>query len=163
MPTTFPRASTSAPPELPGCTGRLIWKYRGSSAAPASDAISPVVAVRQHLGRKPVQPDVRETHRGHRPAQFHRATRGNGQRCKPPNGFQQSQIIRRIHLHHRRVNQACAREQTHFGRTLDNVIIGNQITIVRDETPCRCGLLKRILGTDFVMLYLNVKVFSFVI
>ena len=26
MPTTFPRASTSAPPELPGCTGRLIWK-----------------------------------------------------------------------------------------------------------------------------------------
>ena len=28
---------------------------------------------------------------------------------------------------------ACAREQTHFGRTLDDVIIGNQITIVRDE------------------------------
>ncbi len=26
MPTTFPRASTSAPPELPGCTSRLIWK-----------------------------------------------------------------------------------------------------------------------------------------
>ena len=26
MPTTFPRASTNAPPELPGCTGRLIWK-----------------------------------------------------------------------------------------------------------------------------------------
>jgi|GEM_PF-6645015 len=42
------------------------------------------VAVRQHLERKPLQPDVRETHRGHRPAQFHRATRGNGQRCKPP-------------------------------------------------------------------------------
>ena len=81
MPTTLPRASTSAPPELPGCTGRLIWKYRGSSAAPASDAISPVVAVRQHLGRKPLQPDVRETHRGHRPAQFHRATGGNRQRC----------------------------------------------------------------------------------
>jgi HKD family nuclease len=54
---------------LPGCTGRPIWKYRGSSAAPASDAISPVVAVRQHLGRKPLQPDVREPHRGHRPAQ----------------------------------------------------------------------------------------------
>jgi len=79
-------------------------------------------------------------YRGHRPAQFHRAAGGNRQRCKPPNGFQQSQIIRRIHLHHRRVNQACAREQTHFGRTLDDVIIGNQITIVRDETPCRCGL-----------------------
>ena len=31
------------------------------------------------------------------------------------------------------VNQACAREQTHFGRTLDDVIIGNQITILRDE------------------------------
>ena len=26
------------------------------------------------LGRKPLQPDVRETHRGHRAAQFHRAT-----------------------------------------------------------------------------------------
>ena len=25
---------------------------------------------------KPLQPDVRETHRGHRPAQFHRATGG---------------------------------------------------------------------------------------
>ena len=85
-------------------------------------------------------------YRGHRPAQFHRAAGGNRQRCKPPNGFQQSQIIRRIHLHHRRVNQACAREQTHFGRTLDDVIIGNQITIVRDETPCRCGHLP-ILGT----------------
>ncbi len=81
---------------------------------------------------------IRETHRGHRPAQFHRATGGDGQRCKPPNGFQQSQIIRRIHLHHRRVNQACAREQTHFGRTLDDVIIGNHITTVRDEkAPCR--------------------------
>jgi hypothetical protein len=33
------------------------------------------------------------------------------------------------------VNQACAREQTHFGRTLDDVIIGNQITIVCDEKP----------------------------
>ena len=94
------------------------------------------------LGRKPLQPDVRETHRGHRPAQFHRAAGGNRQRCKPPNGFQPSQIIRRIHLHHRRVNQACAREQTHLGRTLDDMIIGNQITIIRDETPCRCGLLE---------------------
>ena len=95
-----------------------------------------MVAVRQHLGRKPLQPDVRETHRGHRPAQFHRATGGNGQRlesfCILHSSFcicfEQSQIIRRIHLHHRRVNQACAREQTHFGRTLDDVIIGNQIT-----------------------------------
>ena len=43
--------------------------------------------------------------RGHRPAQFHRATGGNRQRCKPPNGFQQSQVIRRIHLYHRRVKK----------------------------------------------------------
>ena len=76
----------------------------------------------------------RETHRGHRVAQFHRATGGDGQRLERSNCFQQSQIIRRIHLHHRCVNQACAREQTHFGRTLDDVIIGNQITILRDET-----------------------------
>ena len=47
--------------------------------------------------------------------------------------FQQRQIIRRIHLHHRGVNHACAREQTHLRRTLDDVIIGNQITVVRDE------------------------------
>ena len=104
------------------------------------------MAVRQNLERKTPQPDVRETHRGHRPAQFYRAAGGNGQRCKPPNGFQQSQIIRRIHLHHRRihlhhrrVNQACAREQTHFSRTLDDVIIGNQITIVRDEKHRAAG------------------------
>jgi len=35
--------------------------------------------------------------------------------------------------HHRCVNQAGAREQTHLGRSLADVIIGNQITIVRDE------------------------------
>ena len=82
MPTTFPRASTNAPPELPGCTVAVCngGRPQGPSAAPASDAISPVVAVRQHLGRKPLQPDVRETHRGHRPAQFYRAAGGNGQR-----------------------------------------------------------------------------------
>jgi hypothetical protein len=34
-------------------------------------------------------------------------------------------------IHH--LPLVCAREQTHFGRTLDDVIIGNQITIVRDE------------------------------
>jgi len=36
---------------------------------------------------KVLQPDVRETHRGHRPAQFHRPTGGNRQRCKPPTAF----------------------------------------------------------------------------
>ena len=36
-PTTLPRSSTNAPPELPGCTGTLIWKYRASSPAPDSD------------------------------------------------------------------------------------------------------------------------------
>jgi len=75
----------------------------------------------------------RETHRGHRPAQFHHATGGDGQRLELSNCFQQSQVIRRIHLHHRRINQTCVREQTHFGRTLDDVIIGNQTTIVRDK------------------------------
>ena len=71
---------------------------RKDSAAPSSDAISPVVAVRQHVGRKRLQPDVGETHHGHRPAQFHRATRGDGQRGKLSGCFQQSQIIRHIHL-----------------------------------------------------------------
>ncbi len=36
-PTTLPRSSTNAPPELPGCTGTLIWKYRASSPAPDSN------------------------------------------------------------------------------------------------------------------------------
>jgi hypothetical protein len=39
-------------------TGNLIWKYRVSSPAPDCDAISPVVGVRQHLGREPLQADV---------------------------------------------------------------------------------------------------------
>src|SRR5258706_7804721 len=30
-PSTLPRSSTNAPPELSGCTGTLIWKYRASS------------------------------------------------------------------------------------------------------------------------------------
>src|SRR6266568_1760432 len=51
-PTTLPRSSTNAPPELPGCTGTLIWKYRASSPAPESDAISPLAS----LGAKPCKP-----------------------------------------------------------------------------------------------------------
>jgi len=31
-PTTLPRSSTSAPPELPGGTGRLIWKCHASAS-----------------------------------------------------------------------------------------------------------------------------------
>jgi hypothetical protein len=31
------------------------------------------------------------------------------------------------------ISERQAEEQTHFGRTLDDVIIENQITIVRDE------------------------------
>jgi sensor histidine kinase regulating citrate/malate metabolism len=55
-----------------------------------------VVAVRQHLGREPLQTDVGKTDRRHRAAQIHRTTGGNGQRCKPPVRLQQSQIIGRI-------------------------------------------------------------------
>jgi hypothetical protein len=116
-PAPIPRSSRA------GCSSRVIHlvavrKDSGSdpvaaSAADAGDVTSdelqvtgklatrhPSLVTRHFPGRKPLQPDVRETHRGHRPAQFHRATRGNRQRCKPPNGFQPSQIIRRIHLHH---------------------------------------------------------------
>jgi hypothetical protein len=49
---------------------------------------------------------------------------------------------------------AFAREQTHFGRTLDDVIIGNQITIVRDETPVGGQPLKyRQTADDNFLLY----------
>jgi hypothetical protein len=44
-------------------------------------AISPVVAVRQHLGRKSLQRRVGKTNRRHRAAQMRRAARGNRQRC----------------------------------------------------------------------------------
>jgi hypothetical protein len=37
---------------LPGCTGTLIWKYRASSPAPESDAISP----RANFGANPCNP-----------------------------------------------------------------------------------------------------------
>ena len=37
QPSSFPR--------LPGCTGTLIWKYRASSPAPDSDAISPLASL----------------------------------------------------------------------------------------------------------------------
>ena len=43
MPTTLPRSSTSAPPELPGCTGTLIWYSSGSSCIPERLLISPRV------------------------------------------------------------------------------------------------------------------------
>ena len=36
----------------PGCTGTLIWKYRASSPAPDSDAISPLAS----LGANPCKP-----------------------------------------------------------------------------------------------------------
>ncbi len=45
-------------------------------------AISPVVAVRKHLGREPLQTDVAKTDRRHRAAQKPRATGGNGQRLE---------------------------------------------------------------------------------
>src|SRR5262245_5746872 len=51
-PTTLPRSSTNAPPELPGCTGTLIWKYRASSCAPERDATSPLAC----LGANPCKP-----------------------------------------------------------------------------------------------------------
>jgi hypothetical protein len=62
-------------------------------------AISPVVAVRQHLGRKSLQRRVGKTNRRHRAAQMRRAARGNRQRRKFSSSFQQRQIIGRIHLH----------------------------------------------------------------
>ena len=86
-------------------------------------AISPVVAVRQHLGREPLQTDVGKTDRRHRAAQKPRATSGNGQRCKPPDRLQQRQIIGRIHLNHLGVNQTRAREQTNLRPILDHMII----------------------------------------
>jgi hypothetical protein len=42
----------------PSARTTLIWKYRASSPAPDSDAISPVVAVRKHIGREALQGDV---------------------------------------------------------------------------------------------------------
>ncbi len=53
-PTTLPRSSTNAPPELPGCTGTLIWKKRGSSLAPDNDAISRLAS----LGANPCKPTL---------------------------------------------------------------------------------------------------------
>ncbi len=46
--TTRDLPSEDAPPELPGCTGTLIWKYRASSPAPDSDAISPLASLGAH-------------------------------------------------------------------------------------------------------------------
>ena len=111
-----------------------------------------MVAVRKHLGREPLQTDVGKTDRRHRAAQKSRATGGNGQRCKPPVRLQQSQIIGRVHLNHLGVNQTRAREQTNLRRILDHMMIGNQITIVRDENtvPVRASLCQ-----DFGCLYAN--------
>jgi hypothetical protein len=75
-----------------------------------------VVAVRKHLGREPLQTDVGETDRRHRAAQKPRATGGNGQRLESffilqsafRIGFEQSQIIGRIHLNHLGVRHHCA-------------------------------------------------------
>jgi len=69
----------------------------------------------------------------HRAAQMRRAARGNRQRRKFSVRFQQSQIIGRIHLNNFCVNRSGTRDQTNFRRILDYMIIGNQITIVRDE------------------------------
>jgi len=49
------------------------------------------------------------------------------------------------------VAAASAREQAHFGRTLDDVIIGNQITIVCNEKACaRGGVLCQCCGLAFL-------------
>ncbi len=218
MPTTFPRASTSAPPELPGCTGRLTWKYRGSrrlgdangwrvrvaragvrdeevchhaagdlrqrrgigaAAAHNVDRRRGDVARtaaghggahdkpihhfrvgkglgRRRIERQPVSARARRARdhlredaiRGRqadrlvdpkpreRPLQLITAAHGQigkGQERHGRDAQNRIENIRRLDDHLRRVQQACASEQTHFGRTLDDVIIGNQITIVRDE------------------------------
>ena len=70
-----------------------------------------MVAVRQHLGRKALHPDVRETHRGHRAAQLHAPARPHRQRRKPPRRLEQRQIIPRIHLHGRVVMESRARDE----------------------------------------------------
>jgi hypothetical protein len=44
------------------------------------------------LGRKTLQASGRKTDRGHRAAQFHRATRGNGQWLERSNRFQQRRV-----------------------------------------------------------------------
>lgn len=51
------------------------------------------------LGREPLQADVGKTHRGHRAAQLHRATRRHRQRREPPLRLEQRQIIRRIYFY----------------------------------------------------------------
>ena len=50
-----------------------------------------------------------------------------------PLGLEQRQIIGRIHLRHLGVQRARARQQPHLRRALDHVIIGNQITVLREE------------------------------
>ena len=91
------------------------------------------------LGREPLQTDVGKTDRRHRAAQLRRPAGCNGQRRKLPVRFEQRQIIGRIHLNHLGVNQTRAREQTNLRRILDHMIIGNQITIVRDEKARAAG------------------------
>ena len=50
-PITLACWSSSGPPELPGCTGALIWKFKGLSRRPDSALISPVVSVGPELSR----------------------------------------------------------------------------------------------------------------
>jgi hypothetical protein len=50
-------------------------------------ATSPVVAVRKHLGREPLQTDVGKTDRRHRAAQSHRATGTMGSGANRPSAF----------------------------------------------------------------------------
>ncbi len=90
-------------------------------------------------GREPLQTDVGKTDCRRCATKIHRATGSNGQRCKPPVRFQQSQIIGRIHLNYFCVNQTRAREQTNLRPILDDVVVRNQITIVRDEKASAAG------------------------
>jgi hypothetical protein len=77
--------------------------------------------------RKSLQRRVGKTNRRHRAAQMRRAARGNWQRRNFSNCFQQSQIIRCVHLNNFCINRSGARDQTSFRRRFDHVVIGNQI------------------------------------
>ena len=68
------KAELQTPPELPGCMVAVCQDHADLKIArviPRSKfdfpmAIFPVMAVRQHLGREPLQPDVGKTDRRHR-------------------------------------------------------------------------------------------------
>jgi hypothetical protein len=51
------------------------------------------VAVRQHLGREPLQPDFGKTYRGHRAAQKPRATGTMGSGANRPSAFNKARSL----------------------------------------------------------------------